>query len=53
MNAAWEERVEALMTRLERMVATWLDEFEKRPVTTSIKVLLVFWVLRAIWRAAR
>ena len=42
-----------VMNRLESKFDAWLAEFESRPIVTGIKVVLIFLVLRWIWRAVK
>ena len=43
----------AIMSRLETRFDTWLAEFEERPISMGIKVIIVVVILRWIWRSFR
>jgi len=40
-----------MLGRLEARFDKWLDEFEQRPISMGIKVVIVVLFLRWIWRS--
>jgi hypothetical protein len=44
---------EKLTNRIEVLLEDWLDQFQKKPISSSIKVLLIFFVIKTIYNSVR
>ena len=41
-----DQRLDGIFERITNMFDRWLSEFETRPVTMTLKIMLVLWCLR-------
>lgn len=48
-----ESGFDKLTNRIEVLLEDWLDSFQKKPISSSIKVLLIFFVIKTIYNSVR
>lgn len=47
------EKLDAIITKIGGMLDTWLEEFQSNPVRTTLKVLLILYVVKVAKKALR
>ncbi len=45
--------MDVLVEKVESILTSWIDQFEKHPVGASIKALLIFWVVKSVYKGLR
>ncbi len=45
--------MEALISKLELMLEKQVEAFEKAPISTSLKLLVYYWIFKKLYSAAK
>ena len=47
------DKIDALVEKVESILTNWIDQFEKHPIGASIKALLIFWVVKSVYKGLK
>jgi len=53
-TATVESKFDKFLNRVTDSLDTWLEEFERNPIRTAVKVVILLWLIRegyALWKS--
>ena len=45
--------MDKLFDKIEKIINDQVDNFETDPFKTSLKLIVIYWVLKKVWKAVR
>jgi hypothetical protein len=45
--------MERIIEKIEKIIEAQIEAFEKNPITTSLKLLLFYWVFKKLYTSAK